>query len=83
MKEYIVLSELSCRYHPITPHSAPLHVGLKSLAPSGHLHNCFSTVKLDIVTLTNNTRFSASSRQIATLLLYISCQNNTSISYLS
>ncbi|OAV63402.1 hypothetical protein Barb4_05249 [Bacteroidales bacterium Barb4] len=27
-----------------TPHSAALHVGLKSSAPSGHLHNCFSTV---------------------------------------
>ncbi|OAV64069.1 hypothetical protein Barb4_04457 [Bacteroidales bacterium Barb4] len=23
---------------PLTPHSATLHVGLKSLAPSGHLH---------------------------------------------
>ncbi|OAV74725.1 hypothetical protein Barb7_01738 [Bacteroidales bacterium Barb7] len=23
----------------LTPHSALLHVGLKSLAPSGHLHN--------------------------------------------
>ncbi|OAV70088.1 hypothetical protein Barb4_01528 [Bacteroidales bacterium Barb4] len=34
----------------LTPHSATLHVGLKSLAPLGHLHNCFSTVKLDIVT---------------------------------
>ncbi|OAV75030.1 Virulence protein [Bacteroidales bacterium Barb7] len=29
-------------------------MGLKSLAPSGHLHNCFSTVKLDIVTLNLN-----------------------------
>ncbi|OAV75885.1 hypothetical protein Barb7_00465 [Bacteroidales bacterium Barb7] len=24
---------------PLTPHSASLHVGLKSIAPSGHLHN--------------------------------------------
>ncbi|OAV70672.1 hypothetical protein Barb4_01206 [Bacteroidales bacterium Barb4] len=24
---------------PVTPHSAPLHVGLKSFAPSGHLRN--------------------------------------------
>ncbi|OAV72329.1 hypothetical protein Barb7_03125 [Bacteroidales bacterium Barb7] len=74
---------LTYRTPSLTPHSATLHVGLKSLAPSGLLHNYFSTVKLDIVTLTNSTRFSASSRQIMTLLLYISCQNNTSISYLS
>ncbi|OAV74366.1 hypothetical protein Barb7_02146 [Bacteroidales bacterium Barb7] len=35
-KEYIVLSELSCRCHPVTPHSASLHVGLKSCILSGY-----------------------------------------------
>ncbi|OAV71969.1 hypothetical protein Barb4_00255 [Bacteroidales bacterium Barb4] len=35
----VVLSGLPYRYHLLTPHSALLHVGLKSFAPSGHLHN--------------------------------------------
>ncbi|OAV75244.1 hypothetical protein Barb7_01151 [Bacteroidales bacterium Barb7] len=30
----------------ITPHSASLHVGLKSLAPSGHLRNVLPLVTL-------------------------------------
>ncbi|OAV74312.1 hypothetical protein Barb7_02197 [Bacteroidales bacterium Barb7] len=51
-----------------TPHSAALHVGLKSLAPLGHLRNIsnyyFSTVKLDIVTKKKNSGYS---RRIAAI----------------
>ncbi|OAV75182.1 hypothetical protein Barb7_01210 [Bacteroidales bacterium Barb7] len=30
----------------VTPHSALLHVGLKSLVPSGHLRNTILNIKL-------------------------------------
>ncbi|OAV72942.1 hypothetical protein Barb6_00690 [Bacteroidales bacterium Barb6] len=32
----------------LTPHSAALHVGLKSLAPSRHLHNISYQVKVEL-----------------------------------
>ncbi|OAV75235.1 hypothetical protein Barb7_01153 [Bacteroidales bacterium Barb7] len=53
----------------LAPHSAALHVGLKSLAPSGHLRNIsnyyFSTVKLDIVTLFLSVTSACVNRAIA------------------
>ncbi|OAV74745.1 hypothetical protein Barb7_01710 [Bacteroidales bacterium Barb7] len=43
-----ILSGFHCVAHSITLHSAALHVGLKSLAPSGHLHSYFFNCKAPI-----------------------------------
>ncbi|OAV67052.1 hypothetical protein Barb4_02641 [Bacteroidales bacterium Barb4] len=42
----VVLSGLTYRTSSLTPHSATLHVGLKSLAPKGHLHSYFFNCKV-------------------------------------